>query len=72
MDRVKSIWLLLSPNAVLCCNEPSRPEKAGTGFMSLQLFAEILRLAKERLWSCMVLGDENGVPQAYQELADEI
>ena len=40
--------------------------------MSLQLFKKIVELAKQHSWTCEILNDDNGVPEAYQKIADEI
>jgi CXXX repeat peptide maturase len=72
MDKIKSIWLLLSPDAVLCCNEPSPPANAGADLISLDLFAKIAKRAVEQLWTCTILGNSNGIPKAYQALCDEM
>ena len=72
MDKVKYIWLLLSPDAALCCNESTQIANAGTDLMSLELFAKVAKRATEQSWTCIVLGNRNGIPEAYQSLCDEI
>jgi len=72
MDKVKSIWVLLSPDATLCCNEPSQPANAGNDIMPLDLFAKIAKCVTERSWNCTVLGNTHGIPTAYQVLCDEM
>jgi len=72
MDKVKAIWVLPSPDAVLCCNESGRPANAGNSIMSLNLFAEIINRAAEQSWTCTILGNSNGIPTGYQDLCDGI
>ncbi|MHC4757720.1 MAG: hypothetical protein ACYTE8_03595 [Planctomycetota bacterium] len=72
MDKIKSIWLLLSTNAVLCCNEPEQPASKNTTLMSLELFAKIITYAKQQSWKCKILCNSNGIPPAYLKLCDKM
>ncbi len=72
MDKLKSIWLLLSLDAVLCCNESSRPANAGKDIMPFDLFAKIAKRATEQSWTCTILGNRNGIPKSYQALSNEM
>lgn len=72
MDKIVSIWLLLSSDAVLCCNESSQPTIAETRLMSLELLAKIAKIVKKRSWTCIALGNHKGIPEAYQALCDEM
>jgi len=72
MDKIKSIWLLLSADAVLCCNESEQPTNKETGLMSLDLFAKIAELAKQRSWICKILCNNDGVPPVYLKLCDKM
>jgi CXXX repeat peptide maturase len=72
MDKVKSIWLLLSPDAVPCCNEPCQPANVGDELMPLDMFAKIVQLVKTNSWFCTVLGSRSRIPKAYQKLCNEI
>jgi len=72
MNRVKSIWLLLSSDAVLCCNEQQQTSSTGINLMSLELFTKIAKLAIEQSWECTILADSNAIPEAYQVLCDKI
>jgi len=71
MERIKSIWLLLSTDAVLCCNESSQPSNIVSDLMSLELFTKIISLAKEKSWACTVLGNKNEIPGAYRKFCQE-
>jgi CXXX repeat peptide maturase len=71
MDKIKSIWLLLSPDAVLCCNESEQPAGKDNSLMSLGLFAKIAELAEQRSWRCKILCNNGGIPPAYLKLCNK-
>ena len=70
MDKIKFIWVLLSEDAVQCCNEPGKPSEHGSSFMSLESFAKITKSAIENSWKCMVLCNGDGIPRKYLNLYD--
>jgi CXXX repeat peptide maturase len=72
MDQIDSIWLLLSSDAALICNEPKQVADSGGGIMSFDLFKEIIGLVKANSWKCTILANRNGIPAQYQILCDGI
>src|SRR4030042_2489666 len=72
MNKVKAIWVLLSEDVVPCCNESRKIEKVSNGFISLGLFAEIMRCASEQSWTCTILCNKREIPNEYLNLCSEI
>jgi len=72
MDKIKSIWIVLSSDAVLCCNEAKQPVSKDNSLMSLELFSKIAEFAKQRSWTCKVLCNSKGIPSAYLKICDNI
>jgi len=70
MDKIKSIWVLLSEDAVQCCNENSTSLEHGKNLMSLELFAKIADHVAENSWKCTVLCNSSGIPKEYLKLCD--
>jgi len=72
MDKIKSIWVLLSDDATLCCNEPKRLASAKKDFMSLELLTKIAERVVKQSWNCTIIGNATGIPKAYQTLSDKM
>jgi len=72
MDSVKSIWVMLSLDAVSCCHEPHSTRGLDSQLMPLDLLAQIVKMAKELSWTCTILGNGKALPRDHQSLCDEM
>jgi len=69
MDKIKRLWILLSRDAVCCCNEPGNNQGAAprTSDLDPDLIAELLGKAAERAWQCTIVTDRKGVPDGLRQ-----
>ena len=72
MNKVKSIWLQLAPNAALCCQEPVRSADTGDEPISIDLLSAIAAFQAQHSWNCTILANEDGIPPVYQKLCDRM
>jgi CXXX repeat peptide maturase len=72
MDKIKRLWILLSKNAVCCCNEPWNTSGAvpQTSDLDPDLMSELLAKAADREWQCTIVTDRTGVPDGLHQRLD--
>ena len=74
MDKIEQLWILLSNNAVCCCNEPFNNKEAAqkTPVMDSGLISEIITKVRNQGWQCTIATDRNGIPEALRRQLDQI
>ncbi len=74
MDKIEKLWILLSNNAVCCCNEPWNNKEAAqkTSVMDDGLISEIVAKVSNQGWQCTIATDRNGIPEALRRQLDQI
>lgn len=71
MDKIKSVWIVMSHDAVACCNEQERLHNNDT-VMSLDLFARVIELCKKHSWNCTILCNKNGIQRDCLSICDNV
>lgn len=72
MISLNKLWILLSDDAVLWCNESKRNIDREIHFMSHELFTKIAKKAANNSWKCSVLVNKGGLPEEYGAICNNI
>lgn len=65
MEQIKSLWIMLSWDAALICNEDAQAKEASSQLMSLDLLERIMAWASGRKIACHIVGSRDELPATY-------
>jgi|GEM_PF-3556421 len=74
MEKIEQLWILLSNNAVCCCNESLNNREAAqkTCVMNSDLISELVAKASDQGWQCTIVTDRSGIPDDLRRQLDKI
>jgi CXXX repeat peptide maturase len=72
VENIQKVWILLSNNSVMFCNEERKSTIDKHRFMSIGVLTEIAKKVEQHSWKCSIITDNRPLSSEYQEICKSL